>query len=52
MPFPDVVGKTGTVPPAQMVNAVPNENVGVMFAFTETVSVTGGAHDPDAGVNV
>ena len=52
MPLFDVLGKLGTVPPAQMVSAVPKANVGVMFGSTVTVNVAGIAHSPAAGVNV
>jgi hypothetical protein len=48
----DVVGKTGTVPPAHMVSDVPKANVGIMFGVTVTVNVVGEAHCPAAGVNV
>ena len=51
-PFVDVVGSVGTVPPAQMVSVVPNENVGVMFGFTVTVYVVVVAHTPAVGVKV
>ena len=44
IPFADVVGKVGTVPPAQIVNVVPKLNVGVRFGFTVTVNVVGTAH--------
>ena len=40
----DVVGKAGTVPPAQIVSDVPKVNVGVMFGVTVTVNVAGTAH--------
>ena len=52
IPLPDVLGKVGTLPPAQIFNNVPKLNVGVMFGFTVTVNVTGIAHCPAAGVNV
>ena len=48
----DVVGKTGTVPPAHMVKEVPNANVGVMLGVTVTVNVVVVAHNPAVGVNV
>jgi len=44
IPFVDVVGKVGTVPPAQIFNEVPKLNVGVMFGVTVTVNVPGNAH--------
>ena len=50
--FVDVVGKVGTVPPAQIVDVVPKLNVGVMFGFTVTVNVDMVAHCPAVGVNV
>ena len=52
IPFPDVVGNAGTVPPAQMVNVVPKLNVGTMLGFTVTVNVAGKAQTPAVGVNV
>ncbi len=52
MPFDEVPGNTGTVPPAQMVNDVPNGNAGIVFGVTVTSKVTGVAHCPAAGVNV
>ena len=48
----DVVGKTGTVPPAHIVSEVPNANVGVMLGVTVTVNVVVVAHNPVVGVNV
>ena len=48
----DVSGSVGTVPPAQIVSAVPKLNVGVMFGFTVTVKVAVVAHNPAVGVNV
>ena len=52
MPFVDVVGNAGTVPPLQIVKLVPKLNVGVIFGFTVTVNVAGNAHCPAVGVNV
>jgi hypothetical protein len=52
IPFVDVFGKAGTVPPAQMVKDVPKLNVGVMFGVTVTVNVVGTAHWPAVGVKV
>jgi len=52
IPFCDVVGRDGTVPPAQMVRPVPKLNVGVMFGFTVTAKEVAVAHCPGAGVNV
>jgi hypothetical protein len=47
----EVVGKTGTAPPAHIVSEVPKLNVGVMFGFTVTVNVAVVAHCPAVGVN-
>jgi hypothetical protein len=44
IPFTDVPGNVGTVPPVQMESAVPKLNVGVMFGFTVTVNVVVVAH--------
>ena len=52
IPFPDVVGKDGTNPPAQMVRLFPKLNVGVTFGLTVTVNVAVFAHCPADGVNV
>ena len=52
MPLVDVVGKVGTLVPAQMVNAAPKSNVGVMFGVTVTVNVVGTAHCDDEGVKL
>lgn len=51
-PFSDVVGKTGTIPPAQIVSDVPNSNVGIAFGLTVTVNVVTIAHKPPVGVKV
>ena len=51
-PFVEVVSKVGTVPPAQMVELVPNPNVGVTFGFTVIVNDVVVAHWPASGVNV
>ena len=48
----DVVGKTGTVPPAHIVSDVPKANVGVMLGVTVIVNVAVVAHNPAVGVNV
>ena len=50
--FVDVVGKAGTVPPAQIVKLVPKLKAGVMFGLTVTVNVVVVAHSPAVGVNV
>ena len=52
IPLVDVLGNVGTDPPAQMVNAVPKLNAGVIFGFTVTINVTCTAHIPAVGVNV
>jgi len=52
IPFVDVVGKAGTVPPAQIVRLVPKLKTGVVFGLTVTVKVVGIAHNPAVGVNV
>ena len=52
IPFEDVFGKVGTVPPAQIVSDVPKLNVGVIFGFTVTVNVAVVAHCPAVGVKV
>ena len=52
IPFNDVVGKVGIVPPAHIFNEVPKLKVGVMFGVTVTVNVAGLAHCPALGVNV
>jgi hypothetical protein len=52
IPFDDVVGKTGTTPPAQTVRFAPKLNVGAMFGLTVTVNVVPVAHCPAFGVNV
>jgi hypothetical protein len=48
----DVAGNAGTEPPLQIVNDVPNVNVGVTFGLTVTANVVVVAHCPAAGVNV
>ena len=52
IPFVEVVGKTGTVPPEQIVNDVPNVNVGTVLGVTVIFTVTGCAHWPAVGVKV
>lgn len=52
MPFEEELGRTGTVPPAQIVSVVPKPKVGVMFGATVTLNVTGGAQVPAVGVKV
>ena len=50
--FDDIVGKLGTVAPAQIVKLVPKLKVGVTFGLTITVYVAPVAHCPGKGVNV
>lgn len=52
IPLDEVIGKAGTVPPAQSVRLVPKANVGVMLGFTVIVNVAGVAQSPVVGVNV
>ena len=44
IPLVDVLGNTGTVPPEQMVNAVPKLNTGVVLCVTVTFITNGNAH--------
>ena len=52
MLLPEVVGRAGTLPPAQIIKEVPKLNVGVILGATVTVKVNGGAQSPDEGLNV
>jgi len=52
MPFVDVLGNDGTVPPAQITKLVPKLNVGGIFGLTVTVNVKGMEHCQPSGVNV
>lgn len=52
IPFVDVVGKAGTVPPAQIARLVPKLNAGGMLGLTVTVKIAVVAHRPAVGVNV
>jgi hypothetical protein len=52
MPFEEVPGNVGTVPPEQMVSVVPKLNVGVTFGFTVTTKLVVVAQTPAAGVKV
>ena len=52
IPLSDVVGKGGTLSPAQITSAVPKLNTGVMLGAIETENVTGGAQVLVSGVNV
>jgi hypothetical protein len=51
-PFDDVLGNVGTVPPLQILNAVPKLNVGVVRGVTVILIVTGKPHWPAVGVKV
>jgi hypothetical protein len=51
IPFVEVPGNTGTIPPSQIVSKIPKLNVGVMLGLTVTVSAVGVAHCPASGVN-
>ena len=51
IPFTEVVGKTGTVPPEQIVKEVPKLKRGVSTGFTVTVKVTGGAQGSEVLLN-
>ena len=48
----DVVVRTGTVPPLQMVSELPKLKTGVVLGLTVTFRVAGSAHWPAAGVKV
>ena len=48
----DVLGKAGTVAPAQIVSVVPKVKTGIMIGFTVKVKFSGNAHKPAVGVNV
>ena len=52
IPFVDVLGNVGTIPPAQIVRVVPKLKAGIMFGLTVTVKLNGNAHNPAVGVNV
>ena len=52
MPLSDVVGKAGTVPPAQIDKDVPKGKLGVRIGLTVTANVAAVAHWPPSGVNV
>ena len=52
IPLSDMLGRVGTVSPAQMVKAVPILNCGKVFGLTVTENVAVVAHWPAAGVNV
>ena len=44
IPFVEVLGNVGAVPPAQIFDEVPKLNDGVIFGFTVTVNVADNAH--------
>jgi hypothetical protein len=52
IPFVDVVGNAGTVPPAQIDKVVPKPKLGVIFGSIVTVNDVVVAHSPAVGVNV
>jgi hypothetical protein len=52
IPFVDVPGRDGTVPPAQIDKADPKLNVGIRIGLIVTVNVALVAHCPVVGVNV
>ena len=52
IPFVDVLGNVGTVPPLQMIRLVPKGNVGVVLGVTVIVMVMGKPHVFGSGVNV
>jgi hypothetical protein len=51
IPFEEVPGNEGTVPPEQIVSEVPKLNAGVIFGLTVTVNTSVVAHSPAEGVN-
>lgn len=48
----EVIGNDGTFSPAQIFNAVPKLNAGMILGSTVTVNVVVVAHKPAVGVNV
>ena len=52
IPLDDVVGRAGTLPPAQISRLVPKLNVGDTLGFTVTVKLVAVAQMPAVGVNV
>ena len=52
IPLSEVVGRTGTLPPAQILSDGPKLNTGVTMGFTVTSKVVVVAHCADEGVNV
>ena len=51
-PLSDVAGSEGTVPPEQIVSALPKLNVGIVLGVTVTVRLVVVAQTPAVGVNV
>ena len=52
IPFSDVLGKWGTIPPAQTVSEVPKSKVGTRLGLTVTDNEVEVAHNPAVGVKV
>ena len=52
MPLSEIVGKDGTLAPAQIASVLPKLKIGVTFGLTVTVSDAVVAHCPAVGVNV
>jgi len=52
IPLVDVEGRTGTLPPEQMVSELPKANTGFAFVITITLIVAGIPHWFGFGVNV
>jgi hypothetical protein len=52
IPFNEVAGNAGTVPPEQTLKDVPKLNEGVMLAFMVTVNEAVVAHWPADGVKL
>ena len=52
IPFSDVLGKWGTIPPAQTVSVVPKSKVGTRLGLTVTDNEVEVAHNPAVGVKV
>lgn len=52
IPLSDVVGNTGTLPPAHIVSVDPKLNVGGILGLTVTVNENGTAQSPAVGVKV
>ena len=52
IPFAEVFGNVGTLPPEQMLRLVPKLKDGRIFGLTVNVKVAGVAHRPAVGVKV